>query len=835
MFRHFLKPACRCLAAFALLTGLSSITAARAAASSETVSAPSGVTLQPLVGDTRIDALSKSSLKSLFTLSTSGDYRLDSLNSGYKQPRSTVTYSFYSDSVFHGGYYGAETGVHEVSAGVKANVRKIMAWYSKMMNLNLVEVTETPSTIGAVRIMDSTIDPSYAYTYLPTADKMFSVSGDVHLDSSYDRTGDTNGFQNPAGSHGYLALAHEIGHALGLKHPFEDGTTLPSGEDNYANTIMTYTFLGAEPATPMAYDLLTLHYIYGPRSNGGGAPYAFLKPDQYRFGTQLCFDIADSCKQLIWDDTPTMTLDFSGLPSSSSGYRLDLRPGGWLSTGGAFHSNYFTSGVALAFHTHPTETLSSPSNDTIYANSEDDVFAGYAPGRSTGHDVIVGADAADTVDLSEFADSAIDRAQSGNDLVMSFAPSNQITIQGYYADAAPQILTQTPSAPTSLILDASNTNPRYGDSVTLSGTLASEGTPLASRHVRIEAFEGGSWTTTGAATTDADGRFETPFSAMEDTTLRAAFDAEDFSYEATTSPPVTLTVRPRPTTLTLRFDGEDASGARKLAGSLLGEGGMPVADRTVTVETVTSTTAEPVTTAVTAPDGSFAATVPVDGSALRASFEGDAQFEGAHSAQIQESALRPTTLDVSVDTTLPAWKTAVHVTGTVASGSQAADGILVLERLAATGWTEIARTPVHGSATLSFTPARAETIRVRFVPSADFMDASGVGIRVQPYARMTAVAAKRVGKLLYDYTGTIEPAHAKGSHEIVVRRWLKTSSGWKSYGTVTATVVSSSSTTSTFRVARSRLPKAGSWKLRAYHAADIVAATWSPSGFINAR
>ena len=56
----------------------------------------------------------------------SGDYRIDALLSGYKISTTTVTYSFYSDAVFGGSYYGTER-VSEVSEGVKTNVRAIMA------------------------------------------------------------------------------------------------------------------------------------------------------------------------------------------------------------------------------------------------------------------------------------------------------------------------------------------------------------------------------------------------------------------------------------------------------------------------------------------------------------------------------------------------------------------------------------------------------------------------------------------------------------------------------------------------------------------------------------
>ena len=86
-------------------------------------------------------------------VTASGDYRIDALVSGYKWALTTVTYSFYEDSVFGGSYYGSESGVREVSEGVKTNVRAIMAWYSTLVNVDFVEVAETSGTVGQLRFM----------------------------------------------------------------------------------------------------------------------------------------------------------------------------------------------------------------------------------------------------------------------------------------------------------------------------------------------------------------------------------------------------------------------------------------------------------------------------------------------------------------------------------------------------------------------------------------------------------------------------------------------------------------------------------------------------------
>lgn len=371
----------------------------------------------------------------------SGDYRIDALLSGYQQSQSTVTYSFYEDDVFHGSYGGSET-VSEVSEAVKTNVRAIMAWYSAVINVTFVEVTETASTVGVIRVMRSSA-PGYAYAYYPTSTSMFSVAGDVHLNPSYDRLGDTNGFQNPAGEHGYSALIHEIGHAIGLKHPHDSSPNLPAAEDNHTRTVMSYQFPGESPGTPMGYDVLTLQYMYGVRPlRAANDTYSMNRSavDQYTVGGQVYLSPSLATKQVIWDSGGYNVLDLSTFTAASGGYRVDLRPLGWISTNANYQASYLIAGTVVGPGVTINDVVSSGAGDVIYANAAANRFRGYSSGRVTGDDVIYGATAADTVDLSGYSPSAVLETASGSDLLLNLGPNGSIRLKDYFLGNVPAIV-----------------------------------------------------------------------------------------------------------------------------------------------------------------------------------------------------------------------------------------------------------------------------------------------------------------------------------------------------------------------------------------------------------
>jgi serralysin len=69
---------------------------------------------------------------------------------------------------------------------------------------------------------------------------------------------------NPVpGTDGYLTVLHEVGHALGMKHPFEPPVVLQKNLDNETYTVMSYTSVLPYSTVYGPIDIAALRYLYG--------------------------------------------------------------------------------------------------------------------------------------------------------------------------------------------------------------------------------------------------------------------------------------------------------------------------------------------------------------------------------------------------------------------------------------------------------------------------------------------------------------------------------------------------------------------------------------------
>lgn len=258
----------------------------------------------------------------------------------------TVYYSFpTSPSVSLWAPYYTSNGLSEIYNNfTPANqsqinaARYIFDRLSEVANINFVEVfNETATSVGDIRIANTGAMPSntYAYAYFPNTspvggDIWFNNSQPVHTGNDYS-----------IGARGYKTLIHEIGHALGLTHPFndddhdhghDDKPTLSTQLDHYQYTVMSYHssadqrddgFRDFYPTTPMLFDIEALQFLYGANitHNTGDNIYSY-SDDQYIFET-------------IWDAGGTDTIIYSGQQSAL----INLNDGQFSSLGLTFNKN----------------------------------------------------------------------------------------------------------------------------------------------------------------------------------------------------------------------------------------------------------------------------------------------------------------------------------------------------------------------------------------------------------------------------------------------------------------------------------------------------------------
>lgn len=202
----------------------------------------------------------------------------------------TIRYTFSTLS-------GTETGntdvtaIQSFNATQQSNARLAMAYVSSLTGIVFTETSNgtaadihfsNANVVGA----NTTGLCSWRIQYFPDGSQFTGYTADayIYLDNVEFLSANNTLSQ---GSQGYETILHEIGHALGLKHPFEDSINLPFSQDNTAYTLMSYTHSGGNRSVYSQYDVAALNWIYGGDGLAGALGINSTSGGRYVTGTGL--------------------------------------------------------------------------------------------------------------------------------------------------------------------------------------------------------------------------------------------------------------------------------------------------------------------------------------------------------------------------------------------------------------------------------------------------------------------------------------------------------------------------------------------------------------------
>ncbi len=311
-----------------------------------------------------------------------------------------LTYSFIDTGSFFARDYSPSNEYlngFTLSNTQQSAVISALSGWSAVANVQFSLVPESAANVGDLRFGGYMgMDSKYAaWAYFPDETP---AGGDVWIGPSTDDP-------NPVkGSFDYLTFVHEIGHALGLKHPFDttpdNKLLLDPSLDDVRFTVMSYNdSYSYQPTTPMLLDILAIQSLYGANT-------------QWQAGNNVySWAPTKSVFETIWDGGGSDTIDAS---NQLSGVSINLNPGQFSTIGKAFlapDGSLFNSGLAIAYGTNIENAFGSNFNDTLIGNALDNSLVGLE-----GADTMDGGAGNDTYFVDNVGDVVIERGTSPTEI-----------------------------------------------------------------------------------------------------------------------------------------------------------------------------------------------------------------------------------------------------------------------------------------------------------------------------------------------------------------------------------------------------------------------------------
>jgi Ca2+-binding RTX toxin-like protein len=341
------------------------------------------------------------------------------------------------------------------STQISAATGALVTW-TNVANIELKQITETSTNVGDIRFAitsatDTVSTGGMAWGWAGYPNSYWPSAGDIWVSTSSTGISNTNW---SVGSYNYYSLIHEIGHALGLKHPFSSTPVLPTNLDSRLYSVMSYTnattslfvqvtsnadgsvslsSFNVVPETPMLLDIAAIQYLYGANNS-------------YKTGDDVyTFDTRTPFYKTIWDAGGIDTISVSNF---TEGCLINLNAGSFSSitiksdsTAGYIWKNPpatptydGTNNLCIAYDVviekaiggYGNDTLignsannsldGGPGNDTIYGGDGHDIFDWDSTKRD-GNDFFYGGNGNDTYVLDSVNDVVIEDFNQGADLI----------------------------------------------------------------------------------------------------------------------------------------------------------------------------------------------------------------------------------------------------------------------------------------------------------------------------------------------------------------------------------------------------------------------------------
>ena len=294
--------------------------------------------------------------------------------------------------------------------------------WANVANLQFSLVADTSTNVGDIRAAFSYIS-SYANAQAwSTTPGSSATAGDVWFNSIGSSVIDSW----VPGSFSFFTALHEIGHALGFKHPFyesgELGAVLPASLNTRQYSVMSYTNQANDlfrtitynadgslslqtdqvnPETPMVLDIAAMQYLYGANTtyNTGDDVYSF--------------DIATPFYKTIWDAGGNDTISVGNFtencvidltPGNYSSIRITSAPipAGYTVTAGTAPTYDGAGNLGIAYGAIIENAVGGSGNDTLIGNEADNTLDGGA-----GNDILSGGAGNDSLIGGTGSDSTI--------------------------------------------------------------------------------------------------------------------------------------------------------------------------------------------------------------------------------------------------------------------------------------------------------------------------------------------------------------------------------------------------------------------------------------------